>query len=292
MSVDIGPKIGIDGEAEFRKQLGNINQQLKTLGSEMKAVTSAFEAGDRSEEALGARTEILNRQIGAQEAKLEQLRKGLSAAAEKYGENDTKTLRWAQAVNDATADLNKLRAQLAQTEGELDDVADATGEVTDAMDGASDASGGLGDAIKGAILGGGIVETIRGAAGAVGDLVESTTEYRRIMGSLDVSSERAGYNALETAESYKQLYGVLADDQTTAPAVSSTCGIWARRSSASWPSSSPVQAKACSKPPSRKASTTVRALSSRLAKPCLAWVTAGDRISANSAVAAVMSAMA
>ena len=219
MSVDIGPKIGIDGEAEFRKQLGNINQQLKTLGSEMKAVTSAFEAGDRSEEALGARTEILNRQIGAQEAKLEQLRKGLSAAAEKYGENDTKTLRWAQAVNDATADLNKLRAQLAQTEGELDDVADATGEVTDAMDGASDASGGLGDAIKGAILGGGIVETIRGAAGAVGDLVESTTEYRRIMGSLDVSSERAGYNALETAESYKQLYGVLADDQTTATTV-------------------------------------------------------------------------
>ncbi|OUQ18603.1 hypothetical protein B5E80_17905 [Flavonifractor sp. An135] len=219
MSVDIGPKIGIDGEAEFRKQLGNINQQLKTLGSEMKAVTSAFEAGDRSEEALGARTEVLNRQIGAQEAKLEQLRKGLSAAAEKYGENDTKTLRWAQAVNDATADLNKLRAQLAQTEGELDDVADATGEVTDAMDDASDASGGLGDAIKGAILGGGIVETIRGAAGAVGDLVESTTEYRRIMGSLDVSSERAGYNALETAESYKQLYGVLADDQTTATTV-------------------------------------------------------------------------
>lgn len=81
MSVDIGPKIGIDGEAEFRKELGNINQQLKTLGSEMKAVTSAFADGDRSEEALGARTEVLNRQIEAQESKLEQLRKGLTAAA-------------------------------------------------------------------------------------------------------------------------------------------------------------------------------------------------------------------
>lgn len=219
MSVDIGPKIGIDGEAEFRKELGNINQQLKTLGSEMKAVTSAFADGDRSEEALGARTEVLNRQIEAQESKLEQLRKGLTAAAEKYGENDTKTLRWAQAVNDATADLNKLRAQLAQTEGELDDVADATGEVTDAMDEVSDASGGLGNAIKGAILGGGIVEVIRSAAGAVGDLVDSTSEYRRIMGSLDVSSQRAGYGAQETAESYKQLYGVLGDNQTTATTV-------------------------------------------------------------------------
>ena len=46
MSVDIGPKIGIDGEAEFRKELGNINQQLRTLGSEMKAVTSARRMGE------------------------------------------------------------------------------------------------------------------------------------------------------------------------------------------------------------------------------------------------------
>ena len=37
MSVDIGPRIGIDGEAEFRKNLNNINQQLKTLGPEMTA---------------------------------------------------------------------------------------------------------------------------------------------------------------------------------------------------------------------------------------------------------------
>ena len=42
MAVDIGPKIGIDGEAEFRKSLKDITQQLKTLGSEMSAVTSAF----------------------------------------------------------------------------------------------------------------------------------------------------------------------------------------------------------------------------------------------------------
>ena len=54
MPTDIGPKIGIDGEKEFRKQLQNINQQLRTLGSEMKAVTSAFEEGDRGEEALAA----------------------------------------------------------------------------------------------------------------------------------------------------------------------------------------------------------------------------------------------
>ena len=50
MPVDIGPRIGIDGEAEFRKELANINQQLRTLGSEMQAVTSSFDANDKSQE--------------------------------------------------------------------------------------------------------------------------------------------------------------------------------------------------------------------------------------------------
>ena len=120
MPVDIGPRIGIDGEKEFRQQLQNINQQIRTLGSEMKAVTTSFEAGDRSEEALSAQTGVLNRQIDAQRQKLTQLQKGLDAAADKFGETDTKTLRWAQAVNDARTDLNKFESQLKSTQGELD----------------------------------------------------------------------------------------------------------------------------------------------------------------------------
>ena len=82
MPVDIGPRIGIDGEKEFRQQLQNINQQIRTLGSEMKAVTSSFEDGDRSEEALSAQTGVLNRQIDAQRQKLTQLQKGLELSLE------------------------------------------------------------------------------------------------------------------------------------------------------------------------------------------------------------------
>ena len=77
MAVDIGPRIGIDGEKEFRQNLANINQQLRTLGSEMQAVTSQFDANDRSQEALAAQTNVLNRQIDAQQQKLQQLQHGL-----------------------------------------------------------------------------------------------------------------------------------------------------------------------------------------------------------------------
>lgn len=35
MAYDIGPKIGIDGEAEFRQAISQMTQNLKTLGTEM-----------------------------------------------------------------------------------------------------------------------------------------------------------------------------------------------------------------------------------------------------------------
>ena len=220
MAVDIGPRIGIDGEKEFRQELQNINQQLRTLGSEMKAVTSSFDAGDRSEEALAAQTDVLNRQIDAQRQKLQQLQRGLDAAADKYGETDTKTLKWAQAVNDARADLNRLESQLKSTTGEVDDYGDA-------VDGASSATGGLGGLLGSSGLGGilskglgvgAVVGGITAITSAITGLVDETQEYRRVMGALEASSAAAGYSAEQTSETYEQLYRVLGDNQTAATA--------------------------------------------------------------------------
>ena len=87
MAIDIGPKIGLDGEAEFRKNLQNINQMLKTLGSEMKAVTSAFTENDDAQAALTAQAGVLTRQIETQEKKVQELKKGYEAAAKQLGEN-------------------------------------------------------------------------------------------------------------------------------------------------------------------------------------------------------------
>ena len=47
-------------------------------------------------------------------------------------------------------------------------------------------------------------------------MVPATEEYRKIMGSLEVSSEMAGYTAEQTKETYEQLFGVLGDDQSAA----------------------------------------------------------------------------
>lgn len=121
MAVDIGPKIGIDGEAEFRKSLQNINQQLKTLGSEMNSVTAAFGDNADSEDALTAKSSVLTKQIEAQQKKIDELNKGLTASAEKYGENDTRTLKWQQAVNDANAELSSMKNKLGKTTTGIDE---------------------------------------------------------------------------------------------------------------------------------------------------------------------------
>ena len=45
---NFGLKIGIEGEKEFKKALSEINQSFKVLGSEMKLVSSQFDANDKS----------------------------------------------------------------------------------------------------------------------------------------------------------------------------------------------------------------------------------------------------
>lgn len=214
MSVDIGPKISFDGEAEFRSQLLNVNQQLKTLGSEAKAIAASFEGMEDSEEAVSARTDILNRQIETQEKKLAELRKGLAEATKKYGENDTKTLKWAQAVNDATADLANMRTQLENTGNEMDDLGGETKSLTDKLKDLTgiDLGGKLGKALTVA----GVATVVKNLAGSLIGLEEETREYRTTMGSLEASSKKAGYTAEETAETYDRLYQVLGDSQTSA----------------------------------------------------------------------------
>lgn len=227
MSADIGPRIGVDGEAEFRKQLTNINQQLKTLGTEMKAVTSAFDANDSSQEALAAQAGILTRQIEAQEQKLAQLQKGLDASAQKYGENDTRTLKWAATVHNATADLNKMRAQLSKVESEMDGAADASDDLADGMESAGDAAESSGGKFSAATvaIGNLAANAISAAVSAIGDMIgslinldQTTEEYRIAQGRLNTAYEAAGLGAETAQQAYRGFYGILGDTDTATEA--------------------------------------------------------------------------
>lgn len=120
MPTNIGPVIGVDGEKEYRKQINQIIQQAKTLDAEMKAVTSSFDSQNDSQKKLTAQSESLTKQIENQEKRIDLLQQMTDKAAQKYGEADTRTLKWRQAVADATTALNGMQSELSQVNQNLD----------------------------------------------------------------------------------------------------------------------------------------------------------------------------
>lgn len=209
MAVDIGPRIGIDGEAEFRKQINNITEQVKTFGSEMKVLASAVDDSADAESAFAQKNSVLTKAIEAQQQKIDLLQKGLKEAADQFGESDTKTLKWQQAVNKATVELNKMQSELGQNERAMNGLDEAT-------DNAGKGLIGFGDILSANLISDAIIGAISGIVDGFKQAVEESREFRKIMGSLEISSEKAGYSAAETEASYNSLYGVLADNQTAA----------------------------------------------------------------------------
>lgn len=69
MAENLGLKIGIEGEKEFKSTLAEINNSFKVLGSEMKLVESQFDKNDNSVQALTAKNQVLEKSIEAQKAR-------------------------------------------------------------------------------------------------------------------------------------------------------------------------------------------------------------------------------
>lgn len=119
MATNIGPKIGIEGEASYRKQMNQIIAQAKELDSEMKLVTSSFNKETSAEEKNTKKKEVLNKQIKNQQERIKALSTELEKTAKQYGENDTRTIKLRTSLNNANTALNKMQSELNETEKEL-----------------------------------------------------------------------------------------------------------------------------------------------------------------------------
>lgn len=239
MAADISAKIGIDGEKAFRDSLGAINSQMKALNSEMKAVVSEFSGMENSEEAVAAKTNVLEKSIDAANKKLSVLEgqsqraknklntlaDELENARREFGENSVEAERAQNAYNRQVTVANKLESQISQTRAEISkmerEMRDAGKAADDMGDDLQDAGRGAdlaGASFKGAFAGGAVLGAVQAIASAVSNLAAETVEYNKILGTLETSSQKAGYTLEETEETYKQLYGVLGDSQTAATA--------------------------------------------------------------------------
>lgn len=163
MAYNIGPKIGIDGEAEFRRQISQINTEYKTLVAQTKAVTAEFDKNGDEQGKLRATAAQLQKQIDNQRSKVSLLEGAWGKARTKFGDSSIEAQRLEGALYDAQAEVSKLEKELTGVDEELaaaikafqaaedgagdfaDSAQDATDQISDFADAADDASGDVDD---------------------------------------------------------------------------------------------------------------------------------------------------
>lgn len=219
-----GITVEIGGDTQgLSKALSGVNKEIRDTQSQLKDVERLLKMDPGNTELLRQKYELLNRSVEQTESKLEALREAEQQVQRQFergdiGEDQYNALR--REIIATEANLRNIREEAQQTENalngiagsSLEDVADAADAAGEAMEDAGDSASDFGDFLKAET----IVEGAKAIIGVMKDLAEETKEYQKIMGSLEVSSEKAGYNADQTADIYKRLYGILGDDQTAA----------------------------------------------------------------------------
>lgn len=119
MAYDIGPKIGIDGEKEYRAQINSIITQTKTLQAETKKVSAAYDDNTSAQVKAANQTKALAREIELQKSKLDTQRTMLAKAKEAHGENSAQAQKWQRVVAESEAELARLNAELQRTPSQL-----------------------------------------------------------------------------------------------------------------------------------------------------------------------------
>ena len=235
----ISTRITLDGEEEYKRQISAVNREQKTLKTEMALTTAEFEGQANTMAALSSKGKILNKQIDQQLVKIESLEKAVEDSAKAFGDTDRRTDEYRQSLNRAKTDLIKMERELKDTERYMDEAARSTDGCAKSIDGfgrevkaSEDSLGGFAGKIKdlpgklktikaglAGMAAGAAVAGIKELGDTVMEIVDSTEEYRKVMGTLETSSAAAGYTAEETSQTYKQLYEVLGDTQTAATTV-------------------------------------------------------------------------
>ena len=120
MSNKIGAKIVLEGEAEYRKAIKNINTEQKELRSEMRLCTSQFAGQQNSIAALTKKGEILSKQYDAQARKVEIYSKAVEEAAKRQEEAGNK--------------VDGLKSELEEANRKMEEMSSSTDTSNEALE--------------------------------------------------------------------------------------------------------------------------------------------------------------
>lgn len=219
-----GITVEIGGDTTgLSKALSGTNKEINGMQKNLKDVERLLKMDPGNTELLRQKYDLLNKSIEATDEKLETLKEAEKQVQEQFERGDISEEQYnalKREIIATEASLRDLRSEAQRTEDSIrhidedpiEEVEEAAEDAGEELEKAGEKASGFGDALKAEA----IVEGAKSIISSLRDVAEETKEYQKIMGSLEVSSKMAGYTAEETTESYKKLYGVLADDQTAA----------------------------------------------------------------------------
>lgn len=199
-SYNIGPKIGIDGEAEFRKQIKEINSTYKVLEAQTKAVAAAFDATGDEQTKLEKSAEILQQQLQQLKTKEDLLNDAVDKANTKFGENSLEAQRLRAALYDTQATILGLEKELSDTEERLESAGEEMEDFSNDTEDAGEATLDFGDVLKANLLS----DAIMSGLDKLGDLVKDFAS-----GMIDAAAEVRAENS-----QFAQTFGDLAAEAT------------------------------------------------------------------------------
>lgn len=219
-----GITVEIGGDTTgLSKALSGVNKEVRDTQTQLKDVNRLLKMDPGNTELLRQKYELLNKSIDSTEKKLDTLKQAEKQVQDQFkrgqvSESQYNALKREVIATEST--LKNLKSEAQKTDNAIrgidekpvEEVASAADKAETSLKGAGKEASNFGDYLKA----GAIVEGSKAIISGMKDMADESREYMKIMGSLEISSQAAGYTAEQTASSYKTLYGVLGDDQTAA----------------------------------------------------------------------------
>lgn len=160
--TDIGPKISVEGEKEYRQQMQNIIARQKEYAAELKSTTASMDENTSAEQRASSVAAVLRKQIAAQTDAMNAQKSMLLQATEKYGSASTQASAYRTAVYKTNAELETLKSRLRDAENGLGEFASKADDAKGSLDGLTntDAGSGMFDGLQSAVTKGSIAANL------------------------------------------------------------------------------------------------------------------------------------
>lgn len=211
---------------KLETQINSTRAEMSRMSGELSAMKQKQEEAAAAANKAETAFERISSVIKSQSSELAELKRQYSNAVLEFGDTSKEADELSQKIIQLSAELNENKTKIKMAtkaadslERVFEDVRKAADDTGDDLKKAGKEADEAGNSFRDAFAGGTVSGAVQSMASSIASLVDKTTEYRKIMGTLDTSSQKAGYSAEQTEATYKQLYGVLGDTQQSATTV-------------------------------------------------------------------------